>query len=338
MQFHIPYENNRKIDLEMYLYNTLSFHNQNTPYWQKNLAPRQIDDLISNDFEETLSNLSKLEVDQALLRNNWLEFKPKILKNVKYSFSSGTTGPQKYCLWSPAYIEKQADYLSYYLKKRARIKNAILQGPASVYKDVNELAINKLGGVPYFIALRVEGLKPVIEKAASKGPRELIRVVKEWFGPEIEKTRRILEHDENVNFMRTAWMMAGFFEEFFGDRRNIDTVMVSGLGYSPQNHEMLKSKFSKVIPSYGYFAFGDALGKYSNGNLDYHPPFPYAIFSVVKANGEIAKYGEEGHPLFIVARPDLFLVLKEANEYARRIQPKEEFPWDGIRNPHRKIA
>jgi hypothetical protein len=113
--------------------------------------------------------------------------------------------------------------------------------------------------------------------------------------------------------------------------------MVSGLGYNQQNHEMLKQKFKSIIPSYGYFAFGDALGIYKNGNLDYYPAFPYTIFSVVKENGEIAKYGEEGNPLFVIARPDLLLVLKESNEYATRVSPTDKFNWDGIRNPYRKL-
>jgi hypothetical protein len=336
MEHQVPWEN-RKIDLEAYLCDTLEHHRLNTPYWQKRLTPKLIEETVTSDLEETLYNLSKLEVDQNLLRTDWLSFKPRDLKNVKCSFSSGTTGPQKYCLWSEDYIQKQAEYISFYLRDKG-IKNAIIHGPTSVYKDVNERAINLLGRIPYFVGLRVEGLKPVMEKAMAKGPEEMIKVVKEYFAPEIEKTRRFLEHDEDINFMRSAWMMLAPFELFFGDKRNIDTVMISGLGYNQQNHEMLKQKFKTVIPSYGYFAFGDALGKYANGNLSYYPAFPYTIFTVVKENGEIAKYGEEGNPLFIIARPDLLLVLKESNEFARRAPPTEKFKWDGIRNPYRRIG
>jgi hypothetical protein len=207
-----------------------------------------------------------------------------------------------------------------------------------VYKDINEGMINLLGRIPYFVGLRVEGIKPIMEKAMAKGLEEMIKVVKEYFAPEIEKTRRFLEHDEDINFMRSAWMMLAPFELFFGDKKNIETVMISGLGYNQQNHEMLKQKFKTVIPSYGYFAFGDALGKYENGNLSYYPAFPYTIFTVVKENGEIAKYGEEGNPLFVVARPDLLLVLKESNEFAIRALPTEKFLWDGIRNPYRRLT
>jgi hypothetical protein len=335
MEYQIPWEN-RKIDLETYLYDMLEYHRVNTPYWQNKLIPKLVEETVTSNLEETLYNFSKLEVDQNLLRTDWLSFKPKNLKGIKCSFSSGTTGPQKYCLWSEDYIKKQAEYISYYLRDKG-IKNAVIHGPTSVYKDVNEKVINLLGGVPYFVGLRVEGLKPVMEKAMVKGPEEMVRVVKEYFSPEIEKTKRFLEHDENINFMRSAWMMLAPFELFFGDKRNVETVMVSGLGYNQQNHEMLKQKFKTVNPSYGYFAFGDALGRYENGNLSYYPAFPYAIFSVVKENGEIAKYGEEGNPLFVVARPDLLLVLKESNEFATRAPPTEEFPWDGIRNPYRRV-
>jgi hypothetical protein len=336
MEHQIPWEN-RKIDLEAYLCDILEYHRLTTPYWQKRLTPKLIEETVTSNLEETLYNLSKLEVDQNLLRTDWLSFKPINLKNVKCSFSSGTTGPQKYCLWSEDYIRKQAEYDSYYLRDKG-IKNAIIQGPTSVYKDINEGMINLLGGIPYFVGLRVEGIKPLMEKAAAKGPEEMIKVIKEYFAPEIEKTRRFLEHDEDINFMRSAWMMLAPFELFFGDKRNVDTVMVSGLGYNQKNHEMLKQKFKTVIPSYGYFAFGDALGKYENGNLSYYPAFPYTIFTVVKENGEIAKYGEEGNPLFVVARLDLLLVLKESNEFAGRAPPTEKFEWDGIRNPYRRIG
>jgi hypothetical protein len=175
-----------------------------------------------------------------------------------------------------------------------------------VYKDINEGMINLLGGIPYFVGLRVEGIKPIMEKAMAKGLEEMIKVVKEYFAPEIEKTRRFLEHDENINFIRSAWMMLAPFELFFGDKRNVDIVMISGLGYNQQNHEMLKQKFKTVIPSYGYFAFGDALGRYENGNLSYYPAFPYTIFTVVKENREIAKYGE---------REILFLLQQDRTYY-----------------------
>ncbi|MEM1514090.1 MAG: hypothetical protein QXN45_04335 [Candidatus Thermoplasmatota archaeon] len=336
METFIPYQG-KSIDVELYLTQILEFHQKNTPYWQKILDKQKIDDLISSNFEETLFNLSKLEVDQNLLRTNWLLFKPLKLKNQKYSFSSATTGPQKYCIWSQDYVNKQGEYISFYLQGKG-IKNAIIHGPASVYKDVNEKAINMLGGIPYFVSFREEGLKLIIEKAVGKGPEEMTRILKEYFKPELEKTRRFLEHDENINFMRSAWMMLAFFEDFFGEKRNVENVMTSGLGYTPENHKMLMQKFKNVIISYGYFVFGDALGKYTNGNLDYYPAFPYTMFTVVKEDGEIAKYGEEGNPLFIVARKDLFLVLKEKNEYAKRVPPTENFMWDGIRNPHRTIA
>ncbi len=336
MQFYIPYED-RKIDFEAYLLEVLNFHFRETPYWRRRLSPHVIDEVICNNLDETLHNLSEFEVDQNLLRTGWMNFKPKGLSGVKCSFSSGTTGPQKYCLWSEDYIQKQAEYLHYYFGKIGfRMGNAVIHGPSSVYKDVNERFVQLSGGTPYFVGLRVEGLKPIIENAACKGTEELIRVVNEYFAPEIEKTRRFLENDEEINFIRSAWMMLASFETFFGEKRNIKAVMTSGLGYTPQNHKLLTQKFKHVIPSYGYFAFGDALGIYINGNLDYYPAFPYAIFTVIKEDGEIAKHGEKGNPLFIIARKDLFLVLKENNETAEKTQPTDNYPWNGIRNPQRK--
>ena len=218
-----------------------------------------------------------------------------------------------------------------------KINNAIIQGPASVYKDVNEGVVNKFGGVPYFLPIPVGSIrKQELEYALKAGKEETIKLMKKYFGNVIENTRRFLERDKKINFMRSASVFLAYFEDLFGDRK-LDGVMVSGLGYSPQQHEFLKTKFKNVFPSYGYFAFGDALGKYTNGNLDYYPAFPYAMFTVIREDGELAKYGEEGNPLFVIARPDLFLVLREANEYVVRTPPTDEFKWDGIRNPYRKI-
>jgi len=336
MKTFIPYEN-REVDPEIYFSNILGFHSQNTPYWQKRLTPKRTDELISSSLEETLYNLSQLEVDQSLLRTDWLSFKPKNLKNAKCSFSSGTTGPQKFCMWSEDYVKNQINYIHYYISKQMKISNAIIQGPASVYKDVNEGVVNKFGGIPYFLPIPVGSIrKQELEYALKAGKEETIKLMKKYFGNVIENTRRFLERDKKINFMRSASVFLAYFEDLFGDRK-LDGVMVSGLGYSPQQHEFLKTKFKNVFPSYGYFAFGDALGKYTNGNLDYYPAFPYAMFTVIREDGELAKYGEEGNPLFVIARPDLFLVLREANEYVVRAQPTDEFKWDGIRNPYRKL-
>lgn len=333
----IPYEN-RNVDAEEYLTEILEYHARYTPYWTERLAKTKIDALVSSDFSECMERLLTLEVPQSLLRTNWMDFKPRQLANATCSFSSGTTGPQKYCVWSKDYCAQHTLYLKHYLSERGiSIRNAVIQGPSSVYKDINEMLVNGFGGIPYFVGLRVEGIKPVLDNALRKGPEEVIRVIRDYFEVEIEKARRFLEHDSNINFMRSAWMMLAAFEVFFGDKRNIDTVMVSGLGYTPENHEMLKRKFKDVVHSYGYFAFGDALGIEKDGNLDYYPSFPYAIATVVKENGELADYGEQGHPVFIIARRDLFLVLKEDKEWAVRVPPAKGFNWDGIRNPYRNV-
>lgn len=333
----IPYEN-RNIEPGEYLAGILEYHAKNTPYWSARLTKAKIHSLISADLDATVQALTTLKVPQDVLRTNWIDFKPRRLSNVKCSFSSGTTGPQKYCAWSEDYCKQHSLYHKYYLSERGiRIRNAVIQGPSSVYKDINEKLVNRFGGIPYFVGLRVEGIKPVLDNAAQKGPGEILKVVRDYFEIEIEKTRRFLDYDSNINCMRSAWMMLAPFEILFGDKRNIDTVIVSGLGYTPQNHETLKNKFKNVIHSYGYFAFGDALGIEKDGNLDYYPSFPYAMATVVKENGEMAAYGEQGHPVFIVARRDLFLVLKEDKEWAIRVPPARDFGWDGIRNPYRSV-
>jgi hypothetical protein len=57
----------------------------------------------------------------------------------------------------------------------------------------------------------------------------------------------------------------------------------------------------------------------------------------VNGKNEVVKYGEVGNPVFIIARDDSFLVLKEKDEFAKRVQPNKYFNWDGISNPRREI-
>ncbi|MBM4454622.1 MAG: hypothetical protein FJ013_08585 [Chloroflexi bacterium] len=197
--------------------------------------------------------------------------------------------------------------------------------------------VNRFGGIPYFVGLRVEGIKPVLDDALKRGESNIIKIIRDYFSPEVEKTNRFMDYDQSINTIRSAWMMLAHFDLFYGENRHIDTVIVSGVGYTPQNHELLLNKFKNVIHSYGYFAFGDALGIPFSGNLDYYPAFPYTIFTVIDDKGKVVDYGKEGHPVFIVARKDLLLVLKEENEFAIRISPTDSFNWDGIRNPRRVI-
>jgi hypothetical protein len=342
METFVPYKNHT-VKLDEHLWGVLRYHQQYTPYWQRMLTPKKINEIIDSDYEKTMYNLSKLEVDQSRLRTSWEDFVPKEIWKPRLSFSSGTTGPQKFCLWSEDAATMQADFMHHYLSVQGvEMQAALIQGPASVYKDVNEKVVHKFDAVPYFVPLRVEGTKSLIEKAANLKPQELLRVFEQHFALEIEKTKTILQNVKRIDFMRSAGPMMVFFEQLFGDKGNIDKVMVSGLGHSPQSQEMLAQKFETVIPSYGHFALGDALGRYwkghSKSHLDYYSAFPHAILSVVKEDGEIAKYEEEGNPLIVVARPDLFLVLRE-NEIARRARPFRElgYNWDGIRDPSRSL-
>lgn len=333
----------KRSDLEKYLYLTLDFNIKNIPFWQKRFEEKKIKikDLIEGDLNSTISNLlNELEVNQDELRYNWQAFIPKEMKNLRVSQSSGTTGKRKFCFWSEEYINILVDYLDYYLDKIYKLPhniNAIIHGPYGVYQSVNQRLINKRGGIPYAISIETAGLKPKFE---SLSPDKLKNVMAEYFKPLIDDTRRYLQGDKNIKFIRSAWMFLFYFDDLFGKKENynLEYVMTSGLNYSPIQHKILISKWKNVIPSYGYFAFGDGLGIFRNGKLSYYPPFPYTIFSVVDENNEVVKYGESGNPVFIVARKECFLVLKERNEIAERASPNEYFNWDGISNPRRELS
>lgn len=333
----------KEIDLEDYLYSLLEFHSKHTPYWKRKFEDKKIKpkDIIDRNFNSIISNLlNYLEVDQEDLRNRWLDFLPQSedVKNLRISQSSGTTGKRKFCYWSSEYINTLVDYLDFYLDKIYRVPrkvNAIIHGPYGVFQSVNQRLINKRGGIPYAISIETSGLKPIFE---SVSPEKLKGVVYQYFKPLIEDTKRYLECDKNIQFLRSGWMFLYLFDELFENRENnIKYVMTSGMNYSLQQHQLLSSKWKIVIPSYGYFAFGDALGIFENGELSYYPPFPYALFSVVNEENEVVKYGEIGNPAFIIARKECFLVIKEKDEIAKKAIENQYFKWEGISNPRREF-
>jgi hypothetical protein len=337
MEIYTPHiSGGKNTDFEEHLTGILYGHMRNTFYWKNKLTPSKIDELINSDFEQTLYNLSCLEVDHNQLRYNWEQFTPAKLNDKALSTSSGTTGVKKQCYWSMSSLDAQAEFMHYYLSDDGvRMDDALIQGPPGAYIGMNERLVRRFGSTPYSVPIPIDGLKNVMDEVAKKGRQEMVNVMFKHFGKEIKESVKILKDHDSITFMRSAWHMLLPFEQFFGEKRNIDTVLTSGVALASPQYEALQKKFGKAIPVYGYFAFGDAYGKYQNGNLDYYPQFPNAIFTTLKKDGEIASFGEEGNPLFVIARPDLFLVMKETNETVNRAPPSGKFHWEGIRNPRR---
>lgn len=331
-------------DTVEYLEDIFHFHFNNSPYWIKLRKKHNIDvELIFNgSFEDTIERIfnSNIPIGDNELRINWLEFLPRGYKGkIRFYQSSGTTGPKSFCHWDYEYVKALTKYLRYSLDRIYRLNDvyneshqmrALLHGPYGWYQEEMSELVWSYGGVLYFIATETEGLKRVLEKEGIQGAMKFLE-------PLVKYSQRVLEKDK-INLTRTAVQLLDIFVPY---RENLEIIMLSGTRTTLDVLKKYQKEFedSTFIPLYGHFAFGDAIGVYTEKEIRYYPNYPFTvILPLVPENGRyrIAKYGERGYTGIIIARPEI-LIVKIENELITRSPPKKPFRWDGFANPRREI-
>jgi hypothetical protein len=316
-----------------FAYEIVDFHTKATPFWQR--KRKDLDSLFEGKTEEVIENLfNEFLTDENILRENWLEFLPKNYKgNLRFYQSSGTTGKRKFTHWDGRYISLLTNYLKTNLDEiyQPKIKRALVQGPYGWYQEEMSKLIWSYGAYLYFVGIETEGLKVLLEKEGFEG-------IKEMFKPLLNYTQRVLEKDKEVNTVRTAPQILPFFLPY---KTQIENIIVSGTEVNSENLNKIKEDFSsaKVIPFYGHFLFGDAIGIVEGKNIHYYPNFPYTIIEPLKIEEgrlKIVNYGEEGKLGIIILRPELFFVTVE-EEKITRSNSRGSFSFDGFSNPKRKL-
>lgn len=340
----VPYLD-REISFDDHLENIVSLHtgNRGAPLWkkkfkEKNLKPRDICDL-----EDLLSHLGP--VDPQILVDQPLLLKPEYLKRPLQANSSGTDDKKKTVFLSDKTVNviiKYSDYVLSHVYNLGKNVNWLIQGPYGIFERTMIDLVRSRGGTPYFCGLETRGQKKIAEEF---GRTRDMQMFKQHFAPVIEYSQQALGFDKNIKVLRTASPFALFFDELFGDiyRKGMEALVISGMNFSPQIFDNLKTMWKKVIPSYGYFASGDAyhIPIANDNDLNYYPNWPFVVFEVTDEDNKFVKYLEEGHTTIFVLRDDLLLISKE-REFATKIPPTRwdnsyYFPWDGIRNPYRKL-
>ncbi|AIF69945.1 hypothetical protein PAP_07780 [Palaeococcus pacificus DY20341] len=325
-----------------YLREIFEFHLRNTPYWHAMKESKEInlDEIFTGSFENVIENIfnSQLFINDNDLRTNWLSFLPNNYKGeLRFYQSSGTTGQRSFAHWDYNYVHFLVSYLRKALDKIYALDKvydeehrmrALAHGPYGWYQDEMSRLVWSYQGLLYFIGMETDGLKKELKE---KGLEAVLRKL----DPLMRYTQRVLEKDK-INTIRTAPPLLNLFESV---REEVETLMISGVGITPESFEMIQSTFenAKVIPFYGHFAFGDVVGIYKNKELRYYPNYPFTIIFPLTSEGgtyRLARPGESGKTGLIIARPEI-LVVKVENEQIKRVSATYPFKWDGFANPSR---
>lgn len=326
-----------------YLKNIFKFHFENTPYWNavRKSQRTNLESIFEGNLEETVEKIfnSHLFINNNEFRENWLSFLPRNYKGkLRFYQSSGTTGPRSLCHWDYEYVKLLVFYLRealdeiYHLDKiynEFHQMRALLHGPYGWYQEEMSELVWSYEGVLYFIATETEGLKRVLEKEGIRGAMKFLE-------PLVKYSQRVLEKDR-INLTRTAVQLLDIFVPY---RENLETIMLSGTSTTLDALKRYQKEFedSTFIPLYGHFAFGDAIGMYTEKEIRYYPNYPFTvILPLVLEDGiyRIAKYGERGYTGIIIARPEM-LIVKIENELITRVPPVKPFKWDGFANPNKE--
>lgn len=315
----------------LHLRDTFEFHMENTPYWIERRC--DLDAIFTGTFEEVLSNIFKnFTIDPDLLRHSWNSFLPAGYKGrIRFYQSSGTTGHRKIIPWDEKYLDFLIPYLKDSLDSMYHLNRlygdhalrALLHGPYGWYQEEMSRLVWAYNGVLYFIGTETDGLKKLLENEPGKAFERI--------DPLIRYTKRVMEKD-TINFIRTSHQLLEFFLPY---KDELEVIMLSGVGISEEKLEEIEGTFdnSRIIPLYGNFAFGDAVGVHRGDEIRYYPNFPFTIV-VPLIGDEVVDYGDEGKTGLIVARPEVLIVMRE-DEVIRRVKPVGHFKHDGFANPRR---
>lgn len=329
-----------KKELDLAISEAVRLHFRETPYWVKyakehRISPRDIgsyEDFIYHVGPQPEGKLPRI-VDGKFTVDPKL-FKPKSLKEVFPSTSSGTTGPQKVVFWSKKSNETIVRYYDECLDLSdvPRNINWIIPGPEGLYRVHLERVMKERGGKAFFIPVETRGLK----RKLMEGKREEIM---RHFDPMLERVEEIVSQEEIGGIVVVPFIIPLLQERGLFEKMNLRAMAFGGMEMSPEVLANLKRGFGlKVVGWYGHFLLGPCF-HFDDGsnNLNYFPN-PLVKVDVVDEDGELVPYGEEGR-LRITRFGDDILWTQLENDFAKRIKPRRDLDihLDGFSNVHRKL-
>ena len=208
---------------------------------------------------------------------------------------------------------------------------ALAHGPYGWYQEETSELVWSYGGLLYIICMETDGIKRTLEKEGWES------LLKGRLAPLVKHTQKVIEKD-NINTVRTV---PQFLQLFSRKTKNLETIFTGGVEVTPRIiKEMEEFTNANVIPFYGYYAVGDAVGIVKKNKIIYYPNHPFTmVFPVIQKDGkfEVVDYGGRGRMAMIIARPEL-LIMKVEDETVTRSPPTKPFKWDGYGNPIRKVG
>ena len=311
--------------------------NFGTPYWINAAKEAKIDP--KNDLD-TLQDF--LDSPISLCNEDILKVKPishfipksSQLSNVSILTSSGSVGKKKEVVWSEAGLEYAAEYASYCFD-RMRIRRNIdwvVQGPYGIFQTVVRKALAKRGGLIHSAGVETRNLKIELAKIKSEEDFKSNQFLQITLGPAIEFTYDMLAK-EKIGGLVTAIHFLSMLVSAMGFG-NIEAIYLSGMEMPKEMYKFWKEKLPhiKFITSFGHHNLGFA---YSTPLPDepYYPPSPLSLVYIVKENNpySLVGYGERGRHR-ILRMDEYFLWSQLDRDYSIRVQPQEEFKWDGFKD------
>ncbi len=268
---------------------------------------------------------------------------PKHLLNEKtklhHSRSSGSTKLPKEIFWSTDSLDFSIRACSYYLDKIGVKKNVnwLITGPPTIYKEYMFRLVRFHGGLPLFVQMPTEGIKPLFETSEEKlteGQKYYKKRIIEEFTREVKKNLA----DSHLEISVIVGLPFGLNLLSGSDLEGIDNVLFLGAGVTPEIFSQFKENFSgKTVKGfYTHFMNGPARLVENGNHLNYYSTEPLVHFDVKNPEtGEKVEHGEPGRIEFLRAGEDI--LWKQWEDGADRIPACEIFPWDGVRNIRRYV-
>jgi phenylacetate-coenzyme A ligase PaaK-like adenylate-forming protein len=248
--------------------------------------------------------------------------------------TGGTTGMPKQRIGWDDYKVDYADF-SETLSDEAFPKGSywLMVGPTGPrrLRLAIEYLCNLRGGSCYFVDLDPRWVKKLIKRG---DPQE----AQAYMDHAVDQAMTILRHREVSVLFTTPRLLEAMSERRSLPEAGIKGVFCGGTTMSPQTvrflvEEVLESR-ATLVPTYGNTLMGLAASRPldTTYSVTYHAPQPRALLRVVNPENtaELVPYDSWGRVELTTLTRELFMPRFLERDEARRREPCELFPWDGV--------
>jgi hypothetical protein len=205
-------------------------------------------------------------------------------------------------------------------------------GPRRLRLAIEHLA-NFRGSSCYFVDLDPRWVKKLISSGQGDQAKAYMRHV-------VDQALVILKHRKVSSLFTTPRLLESLGEQVSVPDAGIRGVFCGGTEMSPQMvrflcEEVLESRV-EFVPTYGNTLMGLACHKpgfeQEAYSITYHAPQPRAVLRVTDPDDSrrLVPHGEWGRVELTTLTKELFLPRFLERDAAKRCEPCEPYPWDGV--------